>query len=333
MKKTALIILLSFTALTINSTDAKSSHKFLIQDPEGNIFYYHNRNLQLQDGHLHMNGRGLTKTAFELAPDQNLEWLSNYGSVTFNYLGKEFPHGGMNEAGLTIQLIDHRSNESSTENSSSIKLNVFQWIQYQLDNFNCIEAIIKNATEVGYAEPEGTKFIFLVADAKGKTTLLSTKNGKVISKTFNGHKMRSGKNSLAKMARVKGIKSKTVSYYQSIHTMPQFTESPFLIFTPNDFSMRYIPSGVRHDIYLRVNKIEFSSAASNFYMSLARDGYSNPCKQYYSNYEINFLHNYKGAKEIYYLNDLSLDYLEAMAAYPGSMTSEIKRYNLSHFEK
>jgi Penicillin V acylase and related amidases len=36
-------------------------------------------------------------------PEKPIEWISKYGSITFNQSGREFPHGGINEKGLVIE--------------------------------------------------------------------------------------------------------------------------------------------------------------------------------------------------------------------------------------
>ena len=58
------------------------------------------------EGLVIVNKRNVSKTAF-LKPEwddngQPASWTSKYGSVTFNFIGREFPFGGMNESGLVI---------------------------------------------------------------------------------------------------------------------------------------------------------------------------------------------------------------------------------------
>lgn len=61
-----------------------------------------------------------------------------YGSVTFNQCGREWPFGGMNEAGLVIEMMMHP--EASYPQPDSRKaVAMTPWIQYQLDNFNAVE--------------------------------------------------------------------------------------------------------------------------------------------------------------------------------------------------
>src|SRR5215213_2626818 len=56
-------------------------------------------------GMVTVNFRGVKKTSFSPDGGKAVSWVSGYGSVTFNQFGKEFPHGGMNEKGLVVELM------------------------------------------------------------------------------------------------------------------------------------------------------------------------------------------------------------------------------------
>src|SRR3712207_5256230 len=51
------------------------------------------------------NKRGVAKTALLETDDRPARWVSRYGSITFNQFGRESPSGGMNEAGLVVELM------------------------------------------------------------------------------------------------------------------------------------------------------------------------------------------------------------------------------------
>ena len=60
----------------------------------------------LSHGFVVGNKRNMSKTAFALLPgDKPTSWTSKFGSVTFNQYGREFPNGGINEAGLTVEVM------------------------------------------------------------------------------------------------------------------------------------------------------------------------------------------------------------------------------------
>jgi len=64
--------------------------------------------LKKRKGLMIVNKRGVSKTAMENFKEpgvgQPVSWISKFGSVTFNRVGREFPFGGMNEAGLVVEL-------------------------------------------------------------------------------------------------------------------------------------------------------------------------------------------------------------------------------------
>ncbi len=65
-----------------------------------------NYDWHLDHGLLIVNKRGIAKRALLLNPaEKAAEWVSKYGSVTFNQYGREMPNGGMNEAGLVVETL------------------------------------------------------------------------------------------------------------------------------------------------------------------------------------------------------------------------------------
>jgi hypothetical protein len=54
-------------------------------------------------GMMFTNKKGLIKQAAVFPPGRPVEWVSAYGSITFSQSGKEYPVGGINEAGLVVE--------------------------------------------------------------------------------------------------------------------------------------------------------------------------------------------------------------------------------------
>ena len=42
-------------------------------------------------------------------PEKPIEWISKYGSISFNQFGAEFPYGGINEEGLVVEIMTSRA--------------------------------------------------------------------------------------------------------------------------------------------------------------------------------------------------------------------------------
>lgn len=53
-------------------------------------------------GVIMINSRNVIKTAIPFPGENSVEWISKYGSITFNALGREQPNEGMNEVGLVV---------------------------------------------------------------------------------------------------------------------------------------------------------------------------------------------------------------------------------------
>jgi len=106
---------------------------------------YAGKNLDwpIADGYVFINKRGVSKSSFIQEEEKSIKWMSKYGSITFNQLGREFPLGGMNEAGLVIEELSHALGQYPQE-SSNPKLSELQWIQYQLDNHGCVIEVINS---------------------------------------------------------------------------------------------------------------------------------------------------------------------------------------------
>ena len=89
-----------------------------------------------------VNKRNVSKTAMPLEAEDGepASWTSKYGSVTFN-VGREMPQGGMNEAGLVVEMAGLEETEYPTPDTRPY-INLGQWIQYQLDNYSTVEEVI-----------------------------------------------------------------------------------------------------------------------------------------------------------------------------------------------
>lgn len=134
-------------------------------------------------GLIFINKRGIFKkgrtwseltTAGQENPSSH-SWISRYGSVTFNNFGRDFPDGGMNEAGLYIWEMNEDADYPKDENLP--KLNQMNWMQYILDNYSTVEEAIQCASEI---EIDGWGWHFFAGDAKGNTAAIAFIDGEVV---------------------------------------------------------------------------------------------------------------------------------------------------------
>jgi penicillin V acylase-like amidase (Ntn superfamily) len=79
-----------------------------------------------------INKRGVAKKSASGQPENRASWMSRYDSLTFNQYGREFPSGGINEAGLAVELmwLDDAEYPADPRIPS---FGTLEWIQYQLD--------------------------------------------------------------------------------------------------------------------------------------------------------------------------------------------------------
>ncbi len=167
-------------------THAQSTACSTFKLQKGNALIY-GHNLNQGDlgvpGMIFINKRGIFKngrTWSELATKEQKipsshSWISRYGSVTFNAFGRDFPDGGMNEAGLYIWEMNEDA--EYPKNDSLPKLNQMVWMQYILDNYSTLEEAIQCASEI---EIEGWGWHYFVADAQGNCASIAFIDGEVV---------------------------------------------------------------------------------------------------------------------------------------------------------
>jgi choloylglycine hydrolase len=127
-----------------------------------------------------VNKAGMAKIA---AREGNpARWTSRYGSVTFNQYGREFPNGGMNEAGLVVEImwLDGARYPAADARPS---VGVLQWIQYQLDNHATVAEVLASDAAVRIATNAAAPLHFLVADAAGEAATVEFLGGEMVAHT------------------------------------------------------------------------------------------------------------------------------------------------------
>ncbi|MBO9634218.1 MAG: linear amide C-N hydrolase [Chitinophagaceae bacterium] len=145
----------------------------------GQLVFGRNYDWVSGNGVIVVNTAGLQKTSFTPGSHTGINWVSQFGSVTFNQFGKEFPHGGMNEKGLVVELMWLHGTEYPAPDKRAA-MNELQWIQYQLDNCTTIEEVIANDTKIRIEHNSSAPLHYLVADASGRAATIEFLNGKMV---------------------------------------------------------------------------------------------------------------------------------------------------------
>jgi choloylglycine hydrolase len=140
----------------------------------------------VEDALVSVNKRDVMKSAFLLDPLGNnpASWVSKYGSVTFNQISREYPCGGMNEAGLVVEVMVLGERTAMPQDGRPT-VNNLQWVQYQLDNFGTVAEVLAQCAKLRVVDDAGYALHYLVADRKGNAAALEVMDGKFVCHTGN----------------------------------------------------------------------------------------------------------------------------------------------------
>lgn len=131
----------------------------------------------LGEGLVVVNKRQIAKQAMTL--DQPMRWVSRYGSISFTQAGRELPMGGMNEAGLVIELMWLEGTTYPPSDSRST-VSELQWIQYQLDTASCVDEVIASDQFLRIDRNSKSSLHFLIADRAGKYAVIEFIDGRTV---------------------------------------------------------------------------------------------------------------------------------------------------------
>ncbi|MGE5498845.1 MAG: linear amide C-N hydrolase [Syntrophothermus sp.] len=177
--KILLLILAVFILYPIN-TEIIPCTTFILRS-QNHIYLGRNLDWISGTGLIMTNPKNLEKTALVDSKEKPAKWISRYGSLTFNQVGRELPFGGMNEAGL---VVEHMSLEKTKypDSDERCAIKACQWIQYQLDNCATVEEVIESDKSVRISDA-ASKFHFLICDRSGHTAAIEFLDGKMIYHT------------------------------------------------------------------------------------------------------------------------------------------------------
>jgi len=165
--------------LALSCAPADACTSFLLKHPSGPLMAK-NYDWDVADGLLVVNPRGLAKSALVDDGVKPVRWTSRYGSVTFNQYGREFPIGGMNEVGLTMEVL-WLSETEYTQPGDRNSINTLQWVQYCLDSFRTVSDVVASASDLAIG---GTATLhFLACDPTGNCAVIEFLDGKLVARS------------------------------------------------------------------------------------------------------------------------------------------------------
>lgn len=177
MKKIMTAAFAVFVSLSLLTGQSFPCTTFCLKNG-GEVLFGKNYDWMIGDGFVFVNKRGVQKTS--MAGANAARWTSRYGSLTFNQYGRENPMGGMNEAGLVVELmwLDETKYPSADARPA---LDTLEWIQYQLDTAQSVAEVIKNSETVRIESR--VTLHYLIADRDGNSATIEFLNGRLVART------------------------------------------------------------------------------------------------------------------------------------------------------
>jgi penicillin V acylase-like amidase (Ntn superfamily) len=130
-------------------------------------------------GQLFINPRGLHKTGvITSATGDYAEWVAEYASLTFNFVGYQFAWGGMNEAGLVMSTMALPQTECSPPDHRPV-IDSGMWMQYILDTCATVDEVIAADEEVRNITVDH----YLVSDRSGASAVIEYVDGEFVAHT------------------------------------------------------------------------------------------------------------------------------------------------------
>jgi choloylglycine hydrolase len=242
------------------------------------------------DGLVIINKRGVKKTARSspYETSNRLTWTSKYGSTTFNQDGREFPLGGMNEAGLVLETMILEETEYPAPDSRP-GIGILQWVQYQLDNFSTIEEVIAGQSQIRISKTEAPGLHVLVCDRTGNCATIEFLGKKLVYH----HKERMPVKTLTNSTYAESIsfwKKNKIPQPDKYKSVERFIRAanmvknydPKTTKTPIDFAFDILES-VAHDSYTQWRIVYDVKNLSVYFRTL-----ENQTKSYFSLQSFNF---------------------------------------------
>ena len=172
-------LLFLFIYVAVNTSQACTA--FAIK--KGNsIFYGENFDWHVKDGLVVVNKRGVKKTpqVFGAGDQKVASWVSKYGSITFNTLGREYLHGGINSKGLLVTGLMLRGSQYPPNDARPVVSHA-QYKQYFLDNCATVEEVMKVQSNIRiYARNQKYPIHLFIGDTTGKCAVIEFLNGKMV---------------------------------------------------------------------------------------------------------------------------------------------------------
>lgn len=167
-------VLLSFTLVVAVQPLLAACTTFCVRAGH-QVLFGRNYDFEIGDGMVMVNPAGAQKKGYlEGGPS----WRATHGSVSFNQFGRGFPMGGMNQAGVVVELMWLDVTRYPARDARA-PLTVLEWIQYQLDTAGSVADILASDARVRIQGE--TPLHYLVSDRTGASATIEFLGGKLVA--------------------------------------------------------------------------------------------------------------------------------------------------------
>lgn len=151
---------------------------FVLDTADG-PFVAANLDLSFGDGLVFVNRRGIAKEGYlQSTTGETAKWVSEYGSVTFNLVGREFAWSGINEAGLVVASMELRASTLPPPDERP-PLGISTWVQYVLDTCGSVQEAVQVDAQVRVEDKEIPSH-YLIADKDGHSAAIEYLGGRYV---------------------------------------------------------------------------------------------------------------------------------------------------------
>lgn len=160
----------------------KGSTAFCLTGGKGPVFGK-NHDFDIEIGLLVVNTRGSAKKGFNV--DRPANWLAKHGSVTFTQYSRDFAWGGMNEAGLVIEMLGITRKNAMQYPAADVRpaIRQGQWVQYQLDTASSVDEVVASDKLIRIENKPQVVLTshYLVCDAQGGCAVVEFIGGRLVA--------------------------------------------------------------------------------------------------------------------------------------------------------
>lgn len=174
-------LLIAALVLTVQIEQARACTGFLTGEA-GRFVMGKSYDWDIEHGLVVFNPAGLEKSALNMDLEATpVKWTSKYASISFDQYGCEMPNGGMNSAGLAMELMILGQTQFPPPDDRPV-LNELQFIQYALDSFASVAQMVEGAKAIRISKVHAPVH-YLACDASGECAAFEWLEGELALST------------------------------------------------------------------------------------------------------------------------------------------------------